>query len=141
MGACRGGGKSKRSPPPLENHPNFFVSIWDAFLLPFLHMGIWGPFCYVFLLIGGLFYHVRGLFLNARAFFGLAPPPPRKFLRAPMIEPTFHQGRVYDWLLLRHVTAGFFFFDALGKYSEFGAQTLQCLVQCNGKYGYDIEKK
>ena len=69
---------------PLPPH-NFFLAIWGGLLATFLHYG--GLFCYVFLFMGGLFHHVRGIFtiweffncyfyLHRGAFFKLATPPP-----------------------------------------------------------------
>ena len=79
MGTRRGGGKSRPSPPFLENKKNVFWAILGAFLLIFLHMGafllrfshFWGPFspCGAFLLH---FTSWWGLFCLA------CPPPPTK---------------------------------------------------------------
>ena len=65
MGARRGGGESRRSPPPLPLENYFFL----LFV---------GPFCY--------FFTMWGPFLTLwGAFFRLAPL--RKLLRAPMVPP------------------------------------------------------
>ena len=82
MDARRGGGGGQeggaRIAPPPKKKEKFFGYIGGLFatfssyggvLLPFSHF--WGPFCY-FLLHGG------------DRFLGL-PPPPRTFLRAPLI--------------------------------------------------------
>ena len=55
-GGARVGGRPLPPPPGKYKNPNFF--------------SIWGPFSYFFAFMGGL--------------FGACPPPPRKFLRAPM---------------------------------------------------------
>ena len=55
-----GGGKSRPSPPPLENQEKNFVAILGAFLLLFLH--IWGRLLAMFLLILGAFFIMWGPF-------------------------------------------------------------------------------
>ena len=82
-GGGGGGGKSKPSPPPSKKRSS--LAILGAFLLLFLHMG---PFCYVFLIFGGLFTMWEPfcyLLLHGGGLLGGMPPPLRKFLRAPMI--------------------------------------------------------
>ena len=83
--APAGGGKSKPSPPPLEKKRSS-LAILGAFLLLFLHMG---PFLLRFSHFWGPFYHVGAFLLLFTSwwgpFWGRAPPPLRKFLRAPMI--------------------------------------------------------
>ena len=59
MGAHRGGARVGRRPPP-PSKKKFFWLYWGALLLLFLHMG--RPFCYVFLIFGGLFSPCGGLF-------------------------------------------------------------------------------
>ena len=77
-----GGGKSRPS-PPLEK--KFFGYIGGLLATFFF---IWGPFCYVFLIFGGLFT-MWGPFcyflLHGGGLFRGVPLPLRKFLRAPMI--------------------------------------------------------
>ena len=72
-----GGGESRPSPPLSRIKKVFWL--------------YWGPFCYVFLIFGGIFTHVRTpisfcyfYFMGGGAFFW-ACPPLRKFLRTPMI--------------------------------------------------------
>ena len=63
MGARRGEGESRPSPPPPSLEKSFWA-ILGAFLLVFLHMGafllrfsyFWGAFCYLLLHGGGLFW-------------------------------------------------------------------------------------
>ena len=110
--ACRamgaklgGGGKSRRFLPPLRKSPIFF-SIWaSSCYLFFLMRGplspcgsflatiyfMWEPFNYFFF-VWGLFVTFfclgGGAFLFTWVFLGL-PPPPRKFLPAPLIPYLF----------------------------------------------------
>ena len=72
MGARRGG-ECRPASPPLEKRS--FFAILGAFLLLFLH--IWGPFCFVFLIFGGLFT-MGGLFTSWWGPFLDLPPPPTK---------------------------------------------------------------
>ena len=80
-----GGARVGCSPPPLENKIKFFWLYWGPFCYFFF---IWGPFCYVFLILGGLFT-MWGPFcyflLIGGGLLWACPPPPQKFLRAPMI--------------------------------------------------------
>ena len=83
MGARRFG---KSRPSLLENPPFFFALLW-AFLLIFLHMGV---FLLRFSYYWGLFRHVGAssvpFYSIVGALFGVASPL-RKFLRAPMHTP------------------------------------------------------
>ena len=82
MGARRGGGRSRPSPPPSKI--KYFWAILGAFLLLFLHMG---AFLLRFSHFGGLFTmwgHFRYFSVRGGGLFW-ACPPLRKFLRAPMI--------------------------------------------------------
>ena len=60
MGASRGRGKSRRSPPPSKKRKKFFWLYWGPFCYVFLIFGglfiMWGPFCYFLLHGGGLFW-------------------------------------------------------------------------------------
>ena len=75
---------------PGKSKKIFFTILDIGGLLTIFSQG----FCYAFLLMGGLFHQVRGIFQHVGAFlplfphvgeggFGLAPPP-RKFLQSPM---------------------------------------------------------
>ena len=72
-----GGARVGRRPPP-PSKKRSFLSILGAFLLFFF---IWGPFCYVFLILGA-FSPCGGLFATfyfmVEAFFWACPPPPTK---------------------------------------------------------------
>ena len=81
-----GGAKVDRRPPPPLEKKNFLGYIGDLFAT-FFYMG---AFLLRFSHFGGLFtMHVGAFFATfyfmVEAFFGLAPPPIRKILRAPMI--------------------------------------------------------
>ena len=91
-----GGGARVSGCPPIYLKNKFKKSLYGGLLLPFHHVG-WGPFNYVFLLMGAVFHTVgafcyvyllmrdRGLFcLHEELFFGLRPTTLlRKVLRSP----------------------------------------------------------
>ena len=78
MGARRGAGKSRPSPPsPPSKKIIFFVLYWGPFCYFFLYGGLfatffsfWGPFHHACGCLFATFYFM------VEAFFGLAPPPP-----------------------------------------------------------------
>ena len=86
-----GGNKSRRSPPSLlENQENKFSTILGAFLILFLHVGL---FCYVIslcflLILYGCLFPVGGLFgtffLHVWAFLNIFFSMVRAFFRLPL---------------------------------------------------------
>ena len=74
--------KSRPSPPLEKKLGGYIGGLFCYFFF------IWGPFCFVFLLFGGLFTMwgpFATFYFMVGAFFWACPPSLRKFLRAPMI--------------------------------------------------------
>ena len=121
-GRSQGEGHEQAVTLPLENFIFCYSILAEAFLLFFF---IWGPFCYVFLILGGLFAMwgpfcyvfliLGGLFAMWGPFcyfllhggslcWGL-PPPLRKFLRAPMIARRFREHAPRKFLCDRNLVS------------------------------------
>ena len=63
----RGGGcENRRSSLPWKIKHIFLLYGWL-----FSYFSVWGPFCYVFLLMGGPFHHVRAFLLPFSPIWGL----------------------------------------------------------------------
>ena len=94
MGTRKWGWERVGRRPPQKKK---FLAILGAFLLLFLH--IWGPFCYVFLIFGGLFT-MGGLFTSWWGpFLGL--PPYENFYGRPWLQGGFESmlpGNFFVWL-------------------------------------------
>ena len=100
MGACRGRGKSRPSPPLKKK---FFWLYW-------------GPLCYFFFIYGSFFatffsflgaFSPWGAFLlyGGGLFFWLVPAPLRKFLRAPMIARRVREHAIRNFLCDRNLVS------------------------------------
>ena len=78
MCARRGARVGRRPPPPPRKYNKYFWALLVAFLLLFF---IWGPFCYVFLILGA-FSPCGGLFATfyfmVESFFFWSAPHPAK---------------------------------------------------------------